>query len=492
MHRWAAILLMLVITGCVRQQEALGPPKTAGWPSDEPLRLHPDNPHYFLWRDEPTIIVTSGEHYGAVINLDFDYRKYLDTLARDGLNSTRTFVGSYVETDNDFDITRNTLNPAPGRFVAPWARSNEPGYADGGNKFDLTKWDESYFERLHDFLTYASEKGIIVELSLFTPLYRDSMWGVSPMNAHNNVNGLGAIPRLDVLTLNRSGGLLQVQEALARKIVEQVAGFDNVYIEICNEPYTRDVPDDWQRHLASVVAEAVERLPKAILISQNVANRGKRVTSPHSVISIFNFHYAAPPDTVAWNYHLNTVIGNNETGFRGTDDAPYRMEGWDFMIAGGGLYNNLDYSFTVGHEDGTFLFPTTQPGGGGPALRRQLRILRDFLLGFDFVRMRPEPFIINGGVPRGGSVRVLAEIGNAYAIYMRRSVSGKSFWDRVTTLTDSDTLDIELPSGDWVVRWVDPITGQPLKRESFKHSGGNRQLVQPSWQDDVALEIKRP
>ena len=35
------------------------------------------------------------------------------------------------------------------------------------------------------------------------------------------------------------------------------------------------------------------------------------------------------------------------------------------MIAGGALYNNLDYSFAVGHEDGSFVYPDTQPGGSG-------------------------------------------------------------------------------------------------------------------------------
>jgi hypothetical protein len=48
-----------------------------------PIALHPDNPHYFLWRGKPTVLITSGEHYGALMNLDFDYRKYFDTLAAD-------------------------------------------------------------------------------------------------------------------------------------------------------------------------------------------------------------------------------------------------------------------------------------------------------------------------------------------------------------------------------------------------------------------------
>ncbi len=329
------------------------------------LRLHPDNPRYFLFRGKPTVVITSGEHYGAVLNLDFDYRRYFDTLKADGLNGTRIFSGTYVETGGNFGIAANTLDPAKGRFISPWARSTTDGYADGGAKFDLTRFDEAYVTRLRDVLKEASARGIIVELVLFCPLYEDSMWAVSPMNPVNNVNGFPPIRRQDVLTLDKSGPLLAVQEAVARHLVAAVAGFDNVYIEICNEPYATQVPEDWQRHMTTVVADAVAKLPQPVLLSQNVSNQGKRVVDPHPAISIFNFHYATPPDTIAWNAHLRRLIGDNETGFRGTADLAYRTEGWDFILAGGGLYNNLDYSFTVGHEDGTFVFPSTQPGGGG-------------------------------------------------------------------------------------------------------------------------------
>src|SRR5882672_9273367 len=114
------------------------------------LRLHPSNPHYFLFLEKPAVLITSGEHYGAVLNLDFDYVAYLDALKQDGLNLTRTFSGAYVEPAGAFKIARNTLAPAPGRFICPWVRSAAPGYANGGNKFDLSKWDEAYFKRLKD------------------------------------------------------------------------------------------------------------------------------------------------------------------------------------------------------------------------------------------------------------------------------------------------------------------------------------------------------
>src|SRR5687767_4911149 len=118
----------------------------------EPLSLHPENPHYFLFRGKPTVLITSAEHYGAVINLDFGYITYFDTLKADGLNLTRTFSGAYVEPQGAFNIARNTLAPAAGKFLCPWARSDVLGYANGGRKFDLSQWDEEYFDRLKNFV----------------------------------------------------------------------------------------------------------------------------------------------------------------------------------------------------------------------------------------------------------------------------------------------------------------------------------------------------
>jgi hypothetical protein len=102
---------------------------TAAVSAGEPVRVHPKNPRYFEWRGKAVVLVTSGEHYGAVVNADFDYVKYLDTLAADGMPYTRVFAGSYIEPVGAFGIERNTLAPNPGRFVAPWSRSATPGAA---------------------------------------------------------------------------------------------------------------------------------------------------------------------------------------------------------------------------------------------------------------------------------------------------------------------------------------------------------------------------
>ncbi len=40
-----------------------------------PLALHPDNHHYFTFGKQPVIMISSAEHYGALINTEVDYKK---------------------------------------------------------------------------------------------------------------------------------------------------------------------------------------------------------------------------------------------------------------------------------------------------------------------------------------------------------------------------------------------------------------------------------
>jgi hypothetical protein len=439
----------------------------------QPIQLHPENGHYFLWRGKPTILITSGEHYGALLNRSFNYRKYFKTLASHGFNLTRTFSGAYCEPVGAFKIKNNTLAPAKGQLICPWARSDKGGYANGGNKFDLKKWDRAYFKRLRDFVADASKRGVVVELVLFCPFYEDGMWKLSPMKAANNVNGIGNMKRTEVYTL-RDKKLLAVQDAMVRKIIKVLKDFDNVYYEICNEPYFGGVTLEWQAHIAETIVKAEANFKAKHLIAQNIANKSKKVTKPNPHVSIFNFHYAKPPTTVGENYGLNKVIGDDETGFSGSEPKAYRLEGWDFIIAGGGLYNNLDYSFTVGSEDGTAKIDA--PGGGGPVFRKQLEILKDFINSFDFIKMNPNNSIIKAGIPNKATARAMIQSGKGYAIY----INGGNEADLV----------VELSKGAYRAEWVNTKTGKVDRQEVFRHTGGNRRLHSPKYTDDIALRIK--
>lgn len=455
----------------------------------EPIRLHPENAHYFLWRGQPTILITSGEHYGAVLNPEFDFARYLATLEADTLNYTRIFSGgAYVEPLGAFNIPRNTLAPDGTKYLAPWARSEEPGYAGGGNRFDLHRWDAEYFGRLKSFLGEAGRRGVVVELVLFCPFYEESQWALSPLKPGNNINGTPNVARTDVYTLDRHGGLLAIQERMVRQVVRELRDFDNVFYEICNEPYFGGVTLDWQHHIVDLIVAEQRDHPGKKLIAQNIANGSAEVSDPHPSVSILNFHYASPPAAVEVNYGLNRVIGDDETGFRGTNDLPYRLEGWDFVMAGGGLYNNLDYSFVAGHENGSFETPAHAPGGGNPQFRRSMRALGTFIRGFDFVRMRPAPHVVREPLPGGLKARALAEEGVAYAVYFRQGL-GQNGGSRSYAKGEL-TVEVDLPPGRYRALWVNTRTGETLDRAEFAPSGGVHRLAAPAFEEDVALSIR--
>jgi hypothetical protein len=457
----------------------------------EPLRLDARNPHYFSFQGRPIVLVTSGEHYGAVINRDFNYIAYLDVLSRNHLNLTRIWVGPYREVSGSFSIANNTLAPRPEAFITPWPRSATPGAADGASRFDLSRWNPEYFTRLKDFLREAEKRGIVVEVNLFCPYYEDSMWKVSPLNAANNVNGVGGMPRTEVLTMKHAE-MVAIQDAMVRKLVAELGGFGNLYYEICNEPYFGGVTLDWQRHIAGVIAEAERKLPARHLISQNIANGSTKIDEPNPLVSIFNFHYSRPADSVALNYALDRAIGNNETGFDGRADSTYRIQGWEFLMAGGALYNNLDYSFTTGHERGDFVPDAKTPGGGSATLRSQLRVLRDFFDRIPFVDMKPARDFIQSGVPEGAWVRVLAQPGKAYAIYLCQAGLTKDAAKHFTVDAGERQvrLAVHLPAGSYEAVWIDTKDGHTGKRVRFTHTGGNKTLESPRYSEDVALRIR--
>ena len=456
--------------------------------SHTPISLLPDNPHYFLFRGEPAVLIGSTEHYGAILNLDFDYVQYLDELASKGLNITRTFSGIYLEPQGAFGIAKNTLAPGPGKLICPWARSDEPGYPGGGNKFDLTQWDEAYFARLKDFIFEAGKRNIVVELDLFSNFYDTLQWKLSPVYYANNINGLKPVlDHKEVLSL-RHPEILSIQEKMVRKIIAELNGFDNLYYEVCNEPYFGDLEalDAWEAHMTDVIAGAEKDQRNKHLISQNIQNGSFKVENPHPAVSILNFHYAKPPAAVEMNYALNRVIGDNETGFNGTENIQYRTEAWDFLVAGGALYNNLDYSFTADHEDGSFTVAPGQPGGGGPLLREQLNILKQVFDELDFLSMKPQNTLLQGTYQGAATARVLAQEGTQYLIYVN-CLQGNS--GKVALQDTTFKISLELPPGDYTGVWIDPIAG---KRTSFSvkgHTGGSINLTTPLFKEDLALKI---
>lgn len=465
---------------------------------NQPLAVHPENPHYFIYKNEPTVLITSAEHYGAVLNSAFDFETYLHTMYEAGMNYTRIFTGSYVEIPGSFGIQNNTLAPATGNFLAPWKRTNETGLFEGEKKFDLSQWNPDYFKRLHSFISLAEKLDVFVEVTFFCSTYQDANWRRDPFNPGNNVNEIPAnLDRKKSNTL-QNGKLIDYQKALVRKMVTELNKYDNVFYEIQNEPWadngqkamrtlrTLD-PDQggwfkwaetaseaslkWQKEMAGVVAETEKRLPKKHLIAQNYANFKASLPEVDNSISILNFHYAWP-ETVWLNYGWNRPVNFDESGFAGPSDTTYLRQAWQFMLAGGAVFNNLDYSYFVNKEDGTGV--NTAPGGGSANLRKQLRILKEFMESFNFVKMKPD-FTVVYHSP-GAESQCISEPGKQYAIILAGDKLEK--------------VKLYLPKGKYNYQLISPFDGNPLKKGYFKQDKtGLKEISIPPFKEIVALRI---
>src|SRR5262249_31092349 len=140
------------------------------------------------YRGQPVCLLAASEHYGAVINRAFDYPAYLDQMALEGVRLTRLFVlFRELQTDRN---PHSTCKPESTEYVAPYLRTG-PGMAlDALPKYDLEQWNPEFFARLHGFLGMAMQRGIIVELTLLSNVYSETVWALSPLHADNNINSI--------------------------------------------------------------------------------------------------------------------------------------------------------------------------------------------------------------------------------------------------------------------------------------------------------------
>jgi hypothetical protein len=386
------------------------------------VQVHPDNRLRLRWRGRARFLLGSTEHYGALLNTAFDYERYLDTIAADGLTLTRAFT-FYRELADSLGPElgyANPLAPRPQHYLAPWARSPASGNPgpDGLPKFDLDTWDERYFVRLRRFLAAAQTRGVVVELVLFCNAYDEARWRHLPLHPASNVNGVGtgmAAPRDFGSLADRS--VVEHQRRLVRKLVAETNEFDNLYYEICNEPgYARDgVPQpeairDWQRMLIEALREAERPLPNRHLVAVNphLLLPVREPDSPAEVrvaalddgfyrhdpqVDLLNVHYlsqrlpreglhhaypgGARPRAPAYRFGqiapfvaLRAAAGQ-PIGFdedysgivHGQPPRPAqkRMEAWESLLGGCATYDHLDFTFTT--DDPTGAAAGAIPGG---------------------------------------------------------------------------------------------------------------------------------
>ena len=214
-----------------------------------PLRIHPDHPNLFQDPQGNPLRLAGSHHWDTLQdNAErpgrFDFERYLDRLTGWGHNFIRLWT---------HEAWTHDLHPRI------YLREDRPGVRralDGRPRFDLTRFNPEYFERLRGRVVRAGERGIYVSVMLFNGWSihnkgEGNPWDRHPFNRENNHNGIDGDPDgrgegTDVHTL-RLPEITRLQEAYVAKVVETVGDQDHVLWEISNESPGESVP--WQYHL---------------------------------------------------------------------------------------------------------------------------------------------------------------------------------------------------------------------------------------------------
>jgi hypothetical protein len=225
------------------------------------LRVHPENPRYFTDGSRKAVYLTGSHTWPNFLDMSssdpprpFDFAAYLDFLALHNHNFIRLWAwepAKWTSKNNDAQVID---------FVAPqpWVRAGPGEALDGKPRFDLTKLDEDYFQRLRTRVSAAAGRGIFVSIMLFEGWalqFGGDAWQGHPFNPANNTNGIdgdlnGDGIGVEVHTL-ACPAVTEIQEAYVCKVVDTVNDLDNVLYEIANESHPPST--EWQYHMIRLI-----------------------------------------------------------------------------------------------------------------------------------------------------------------------------------------------------------------------------------------------
>jgi hypothetical protein len=444
--------------------------------------------------------------------MDFDFIRYLDWMAANGMNLTRIYPGGMFEPPDKY-LPGNPLGPRQGRQLLPWARSDQSGadplLAESGKpsyKFDLERWNPDYFVRLKAFVRLAGKKGIVVEIPFFNGMYADC-WPLMPLYHRNNIQNIGNYEAADcgLFTTGDSRNLevIKYQQAYVKKITGELNEFDNIIFDICDEPSLQGLPDGkitilpdstvvpWLNAMKDAFLLAEESLPKKHLLGQTVQNLSPDLSGEKWCRWLASEYVKPAEKALEMNYRNNKPIINVESNYFGFNLSknPYdadavRAEGWWFMLGGGAGCINLNGELYRGNETGSLKTQTQ--------IVPQKRVLKEFMNTLDLVNM--SPFTGYSGLPADVFSKALAGSGRQYAFYFFHG-SYEGEWGAHFMVNNGnyrDSLIINtIPSGNYNAEWIEPATGKVNSSVVVNCRNGDIRLLTPPYTMDIALRISK-
>jgi hypothetical protein len=430
-------------------------------PARGPLKVHPANSRYFTDGSGQPVFLTGSHTWAGLQEMGlpplrpFAWSEFLDMLLDHNHNCTKLWIWLQAEG-----------GPRTGDKVQfdplPYMRRG-PGLAmDGKPKFDLTRFNEAFFQRLRSRSIEAGERGIYVCIQLFLPGASEKRggpcdpWPGHPYNLRNNINAFdGERGGTSTVDLDRPE-VRAMQAAYMRKVIDTVNDLDNVLYEAVGEGGRRDW--DWW------VVEFVHNYEASKGKKHPVGLTGGGAESLQEML-------ASPADWVGagWN------DGPFKTDPPAWDGRKVSILDTDHIWGHGGTASWAWKSFLRGHN--TWLMDPWMPLPGHPCgevnwMARPGYSSRD-LNRRDHWTWEPVRMAM-------GNARALALRINLMSMVPHDELASTRYclanpgWEYLIYLPEGDevTVDLSAVSGDLAVEWMHPVEGTIVRGGSV--SGGRK------------------
>jgi hypothetical protein len=438
--------------------------------AEEAGRIQPSskNPFYWQYQGKPVLLLGGSDDDNLFQWTGRALTEQLDLLVSVG--------GNYL---------RNTMSSRDDGNVFPFAKT--------GDRYDLNRWNEAYWERLENFLAQTHRRGIFVQIELFDmhDLLQPALWAANPWNPARNVNYTfenTRLPRqpaanayrngesvgrpheffLSVPAVNDDAVLLGFQRRFVDRVLEHTLRYDHVLYCISNEIHTEYSPHwgwDWARHLRQQADQAGKQIEVTEMYwAPELAHRAHRDSLDRP--DIFSYFEASQNSVqrgqANWD-QLQFVYGRlrerprpiNNTKIYGADSGPV-WAGSD-RDATERFWRNV----FGGSASSRFHRPPTGLGLGEKA-QRHIRSLRMLTGAMNIFTTAPRNDLLSDRA--ANEAYCLAEPGKQYAVY---------FPDGGAVARDATA-----GQGELELRWFDIV--RSAWRDPQKAKGGQ------------ALELKAP
>ena len=159
--RWLVLVLLIVVSVFSVLAWDNNTKKDIEMEKDR-IQIYKENPRYWQYKGEPILLIGGSveDNLFQIPNL----REHLELLTSVG--------GNYV---------RSTMS---------WVDEGDvPPHKKVGDKYDLNQWNEEFWNRFRNFITWTHEMDIIVQIEVWATFnYYREPWAANPFNPKNNSN----------------------------------------------------------------------------------------------------------------------------------------------------------------------------------------------------------------------------------------------------------------------------------------------------------------